>query len=63
MRTSFTAVVADQIACTMLNRQGDACGEPGEAGLPSGICAAHAVEVFRAVSKLVDVQRAEESTR
>lgn len=38
--------------CVMLNRDGDPCGRPGQAGLPVGICAEHAVAVYRAVNKL-----------
>lgn len=63
MRTSVTAVLADQIPCTVLNRQGEPCGEPGQAGLPAGVCPAHAVEIFRAVSRMVDVQREAEAAR
>jgi hypothetical protein len=58
-----TQILAAQVACTVLNRQGEACGQPGEAGLPAGICSGHAVEIFRAVSRLVDAKRAEEATR
>jgi hypothetical protein len=57
MRTSISQVVADQINCQMLTRDGQRCNKPGEAGLPSGICAAHASEVFRAVNRLIDVAR------
>ena len=38
--------------CVMLDRNGEPCGKPGEAGLPVGICAQHAVAVYRAVNKL-----------
>lgn len=45
------------VDCTMLTRDGQPCGKSGEKGLPQGICAEHAIAVFRAVTKLVDVTR------
>lgn len=63
MRTTITQATANLIDCTVLNRQGEPCGQPGETGLPAGVCPAHAIEIFRAVSRMVDVRRAEEATR
>jgi hypothetical protein len=40
-------------SCVMLTRDGAACGKPGQAGLPAGICPEHAIAVYRAVAKLV----------
>lgn len=50
-------VDAQLTTCVMLTRDGDPCGKPGQAGLPVGICPEHAIAVFRAVSRLVEIQR------
>jgi hypothetical protein len=50
--TSYAAVLNAITACTMLNSDGQPCGKPGQAGLPAGICAQHAAEVYRAVHRL-----------
>jgi hypothetical protein len=42
--------------CTMLTKQGDACGKPGQIGLPVGICVEHALAVLRAVSAMVNME-------
>ncbi|HEV2784682.1 MAG TPA: hypothetical protein VGX25_35305 [Actinophytocola sp.] len=55
-RLTKNHIDAEVTECVMLTRQGEPCGKPGEAGLPAGICAEHAVAVFRAVSKLVELQ-------
>lgn len=56
-----SSIEATVTPCQMLTRQGDPCGKPGDTGLPAGICPTHAVSVFRAVSKLVEIQAARES--
>jgi hypothetical protein len=43
-------------ACTMLTKQGDPRGKPGQVGLPPGVCAEHAIAVFRAVSAMVNME-------
>lgn len=40
------------IGCTVLNQQGEACGRPGRADLPAGICDQCAIRVYRAVVAL-----------
>lgn len=44
------------VPCTMLTSQGDPCGKPGQVGLPPGVCAEHAIAVFRAVSKMITIR-------
>lgn len=61
MRSNTTQVLANMITCTMLNRQGEPCGQPGEEGLPAGVCPAHAAEVWRAVTRMIDARRAQEA--
>jgi hypothetical protein len=56
MRTTITQATANLIDCTVLNRHGSPCGQPGEAGMPAGICAAHAIEVYRAVGRLIQAR-------
>lgn len=51
---------AEITACTMLTRYGDPCGKPGNLGLPAGVCPECAVRVFRAVSRLVEIQAQQE---
>ena len=53
---SHAAVDATITGCVILDRHGEPCSKPGHAGLPHGICAEHAIAVFRAVSKLVALQ-------
>jgi hypothetical protein len=40
-------------ACTMLTKQGDPCGKPGQVGLPPGVCPEHAIAIYRAVSAMI----------
>lgn len=61
--TTLNQVEAAATACTLPTRDGAVCGRPGQVGLPAGICSEHAVRVFRAVSKLVEVQRTQEASR
>jgi hypothetical protein len=63
MRTKPTQVIASLVPCVMLTRDGQQCGKDGQEGLPAGVCPEHAVAIFRAVSRMVDVQRAEEAAR
>lgn len=41
--------------CVMLTKQGTSCGKDGQLGLPAGVCAEHAVQIYRSVSKLMDL--------
>jgi hypothetical protein len=40
-------------ACTMLTKQGDPCGKPGQVGLPPGICPEHAIAIYRSVAAMI----------
>lgn len=42
------------IPCAMPDDNGETCGRPGEDMLPAGICAVHALAVYRALRGLVD---------
>jgi hypothetical protein len=49
---THSAMLNTMMSCAMLDRDGQPCGKLGQAGLPAGICAEHAVEVYRAVHRL-----------
>jgi hypothetical protein len=63
MRTNASQVIASLVPCVMLTRQGTACGKEGQEGLPAGVCPEHAIEVYRAVGRMVDARRAKEAVR
>lgn len=46
-------VIAALVPCTMPTRDSRPCGKPGKVGLPAGICAQHAIAVYRAVGRLI----------
>lgn len=50
--TTFGDVEASVTACTILNRDGEPCGQPGSPRLPLGVCTSCAITVTRAVLKL-----------
>lgn len=52
MRAGRAPALEVLMTCELPNRDGERCGQSGVLGLPSGICARHAVEVFRAVVRL-----------
>lgn len=63
MRTNASQVIASLVPCVMLTRQGTACGKDGQEGLPAGVCPEHAVEVFRAVNRMIADQQGKETAR
>ncbi|GAA5119072.1 hypothetical protein [Haloechinothrix salitolerans] len=56
------SVASKLTPCTMLTRDGEPCGKPGDDTLPTGICVEHAIQVFRAVSRIV-AAKTEEAKR
>lgn len=52
MTATYGDVTAANTACTVLDRDGEPCGRPGQPGLPVGVCQACAITVTRAVMRL-----------
>ncbi len=63
MSTNASQEIASLVPCTMLTRQGTPCGKDGQEGLPAGVCPAHAVEIYRAVGRMVADQQGKEARR
>lgn len=54
--TTIGDVNATLTACTLLDADGEPCGQPGMAGLPLGCCQTHALAICRAVMRLGGIE-------
>ncbi|HET6291722.1 MAG TPA: hypothetical protein VFG33_00055 [Kribbella sp.] len=55
MTSTYGKINASLTGCTLLDDDGETCGQPGMPGLPLGVCQLHALMITRAVMKLAGI--------